>query len=272
MSKDVRLTPDPVSLPEDVTLLQAMILELQQAQQRSQRTITGLQQQLEQLLKRLYGPRGEKFDPQAYALFPELKDLLPPSPPKPLPPEPAPTPKKVSTGRRQLPSSLRREQHRYELTEDQRQCPGCQITCEPISEEISEQLDYIPASLFVHEHIRCTYACPQCKSHLVTAPKPPQPIEKGLPAAGLLAHVAVCKYSDHLPLHRQEQIFARHGLEIPRSTTCDWMAAAAELLKPLYDEMVQDVLQSRVVHTDDTRVSMQDKATPGKTVSTRFWT
>lgn len=272
MSKDVRLTPDPTSLPEDVTLLQAMILELQHAQQRSQRTITGLQQQLEQLLKRLYGPRGEKFDPQAYALFPELKDLLPPSPPKPLPPEPAPTPKKVSTGRRQLPSSLRREQHRYELTEDQRQCPECQITCEPISEEVSEQLDYIPASLFVHEHIRCTYACPQCKSHLVTAPKPPQPIEKGLPAAGLLAHVAVCKYSDHLPLHRQEQIFARHGLEIPRSTTCDWMAAAAELLKPLYDEMVQHVLQSRVVHTDDTRVSMQDKATPGKTISTRFWT
>lgn len=77
----------------------------------------------------------------------------------------------------------------------------------------------------------------------MTAPKPPQPIEKGLPAAGLIAHVAVCKYSDHLPLHRQEQIFARHGLEIARSTTCDWMAAAAELLKPLYDEQTKRVLK-----------------------------
>ena len=179
MSKDVH-TPDPTSLPDDVTLLKAMIQELHQAQQLSQRTISGLQQQLEQLLRRLYGPRGEKFDPQAFALFPELKDLLP-SLPKPVPAEPAPTPKKVtSTGRRQLPSSLRREQHRYELTEEQRQCPECQVVCEPISEEISEQLDYIPASLFVHEHIRCTYACPQCKSHLVAAPKPPKPIEKGL--------------------------------------------------------------------------------------------
>jgi transposase len=271
MSKDVH-TPDPTSLPDDVTLLKAMIQELQKSLQQEQRANVGLQQQLEQLLRRLYGPRGEKFDPQAYALFPELKDLLP-SLPKPVPAEPAPTPKKVaSTGRRQLPSSLRREQHRYELTEEQRQCPECQVTCEPISEEISEQLDYIPASLFVHEHIRCTYACPQCKSHLLTAPKPPQPIKKGLPAAGLIAHVAVCKYSDHLPLHRQEQIFARHGLEIPRSTTCDWMASAAELLKPLYEEMVKEVLQSRVIHTDDTRVSMQSNTTPGKTVATRFWT
>ena len=271
MSKDAP-TLDPTSLPDDVTLLKSIILELQKTLQREQRTNVGLQQQLEQLLKRLYGPRGEKFDAQAFALFPELKDLLPAPKPSTPPKEPAPTPKKVSTGRRPLPSSLRREQHRYELTEDQRQCPECQVTCEPISEEVSEQLDYIPASLFVHEHIRCTYACPQCKSHLVTAPKPPQPIEKGLPAAGLIAHVAVCKYSDHLPLHRQEQIFARHGLEIARSTTCDWMAAAAELLKPLYDEMVKEVMQSRVVHTDDTRVSMQDKATAGKTVATRFWT
>lgn len=272
MSKDVRLTPDPVSLPEDVTLLQAMILELQQAQQRSQRTIDGLQQQLEQLLKRLYGPRGEKFDPQAYALFPELKTLL--AQPALTPPaqESTPATKKASTGRRQLPSSLRREQHRYELPEDQRQCPNCHVTCEAFSEEITEQLDYIPANLFVHEHIRCKYACPQCKSHVVTAPKPAQPIDKGLPAAGLIAHVAVCKYSDHVPLHRQEQIFARHGLELPRSTTCDWMASAAELLKPLYGEMVQEILQSRLLHTDDTRVSMQDKATPGKTTSTRFWT
>jgi transposase len=273
MSKDVLVTPDVASLPDDPAVLKQMIVELLHTLSLEQRTNVNLQQQLDQLLRRLYGPRGEKFDPQAYALFPELKDLLP-SLPKPVPAEPAPTPKKVtSTGRRQLPPSLRREQHRYELPPEQRQCPECQVACEPISEEVSEQLDYIPASLFVREHIRCTYACPHCKSHLVTAPKPPQPIEKGLPGAGLIAQVAVCKYSDHLPLYRQEQIFARHGLEIPRSTTCDWMAAAAELLKPLYDEMVKEVLQSRVIHTDDTRVSMQGgQATPGKTVATRFWT
>jgi len=271
---DPLLLSDPTSLPEDVTLLKLMIVELQKILQREQRTNAGLQQQLEQLLRRLYGPRGEKFDPQAYALFPELKALLEqpaPTPAQPVP-EATPEPKKASTGRRQLPSSLRRQQHRYELAEAGRQCPACKVTCEPFSEEITEQLDYIPASLFVHEHIRCKYACPQCRAHVVTAPKPPQPIEKGLPAAGLIAHVAVCKYSDHLPLYRQEQIFARHGLEIARSTTCDWMASTAELLKPLYDEMVKEILQSRLLHTDDTRVSMQDRATPGKTTSTRFWT
>jgi transposase len=266
---------DPLVLPDDPALLKQIIGELLNTLQNERRANAGLQQQLEQLLRRLYGPKGEKFDPQAYALFPELKDLLEqpgPSPVEPPPPVAAAPAKKTSTGRRLLPASLRRQQHRYELPEDQRQCPACHVTCEFISEETSEQLDYIPASLFVHEHIRCKYACPQCKSHVVTAPKPTQPIDKGLPAAGLIAHVAVCKYGDHLPLYRQEQIFVRHGLEIPRSTTCDWMASAAELLKPLYDEMVQDILQSRVIHTDDTRVAMQSHDTPGKTTATRFWT
>jgi transposase len=273
MSKDVH-APEIVLLPDDIPLLKSMILELQKTLLQEQRTNAGLQHQLEQLLRRLYGPKGEKFDPQAFALFPELKALLDQPAPTPSPaPETKPSaPKKSSTGRRVLPDNLRREQHRYELAEAQRQCPECQVTCEPISEEVSEQLDYIPSSLFVHEHIRCTYACPQCKSHLVTAPKPPQPIEKGLPAAGLIAHVAVCKYGDHLPLYRQEQIFARHGLEIPRSTTCDWMARAAQVLQPLYDEMVRDVLQSRVIHTDETSVRMQSSETPGATQSTRFWT
>jgi hypothetical protein len=84
--------------------------------------------------------------------------------------------------------------------------------------------------------------------------------------------VAVCKYGDHLPLYRQEQIFARHGLEIPRSTTCDWMARAAQALRPLYDEMVAEILKSRVIHTDETSVRMQSSDTPGATQSTRFWT
>lgn len=265
---------DPFSLPDDPVLLKQMIRELLSTLQKEQRTNAGLQQQLEQLLRRLYGPKGEKFDSQAYALFPELGALLEqptPAPAQPVATAPVASAPKASTGRRQLPASLRRQQHRYELPEDQRQCPRCHCTCELFSAEVSEQLDYIPASLFVHEHIRCKYACPQCRQHVVTASKPVQPIDKGLPAAGLIAHVAVCKYGDHLPLHRQEQIFARHGLEIPRATTCDWMASAAELLQPLYQEMIQDLLQSRVIHTDDTRVCMQDKTTPGKTTATRFW-
>jgi transposase len=152
-----------------------------------------------------------------------------------------------------------------------------------IGEESSEQLDYVPASLFVLEQVRCKYACSRCAATadplaspaapptVVTAPKPAQPIDKGLPGPGLLAHVIVSKYVDHLPLHRQEQIFERQGVELSRSTLCDWMAACAKLLTPLYQLLIAHVLQSRTIHTDDTTVPVQE---PGmnRTKSGRLWT
>jgi transposase len=92
---------------------------------------------------------------------------------------------------------------------------------------------------------------------LVAAPKPAMPIAKGLPGPGLLAHLIVSKYVDHLPLHRLQGVYGRQGLLLPGSTTCDWLAACSQLLRPLYDCMVAVVLQSRVLHTDDTPVHMQ---------------
>jgi transposase len=120
-------------------------------------------------------------------------------------------------------------------------------------------LDYQPASLFVVEHVRCKYACLHCQEHVSTADKPVQPIDKGLPGPGLLAHVIVSKYADHLPLHRLERIFGRQGVELSRSTLCDWMAAAADLLTPLAAVLKQKVLASRVIHTDDTPVPVLDE-------------
>ncbi|MHB1424884.1 MAG: IS66 family transposase [Gemmataceae bacterium] len=96
---------------------------------------------------------------------------------------------------------------------------------------------------------------------VIAAPKPASPIAKGLPGPGLLAHLIVSKYTDHLPLHRLERIYERQGLFIPRSTLCDWLAASAALLRPLYELMVRTVLQSRTLHTDDTTVKMQDPRT-----------
>ena len=98
-----------------------------------------------------------------------------------------------------------------------------------IGEEVREQLEYVPASLIVLQHVRPKYACPTCEANVVIAERLPEPIEKGLPGPGLLAHVIVSKYADHLPLYRQEGIFRRHGVELSRSTMCDWMAVAAEL-------------------------------------------
>ena len=99
-----------------------------------------------------------------------------------------------------------------------------------IGEEVREQLEYVPASLIVLEHVRPKYACPDCAANVVIADRLPEPIEKGLPGPGLMAHVITNKYADHLPLYRQEGILLRHGVEISRSTMCDWMAVAAELL------------------------------------------
>src|SRR5205807_1952875 len=105
---------------------------------------------------------------------------------------------------------------------------------------------------------------------VVAAPKPAMPIAKGLPGPGLLAHLIVSKYVDHLPLYRLERVYQRQGLLLPRSTTCDWLAACAQLLRPLYQLMVSLVLQSRVIHTDDTPVKIHDPP-PGGTDTGRLW-
>jgi transposase len=104
---------------------------------------------------------------------------------------------------------------------------------------------------------------------VIAAAKPIMPIAKGLPGPGLLAHLIVSKYVDHLPLHRLQRVYERQGLLLPRSTTCDWLAACSQLLRPLYDVLVAQVLQSRVIHTDDTPVKMQE---PSHQLSTaRLW-
>lgn len=127
-----------------------------------------------------------------------------------------------------------------------------------IGEEISEQLEYVPASLVVLQHIRPKYACKSCTAHVAIADRLPAPIEKGLPGPGLMAQVIVSKYVDHLPLHRQEGIFRRHGVELPRQTTCDWMRVAAELLEPIVKKMLQRIKLSAVIQTDDTPVRVLD--------------
>ena len=180
--------------------------------------------------------------------------------------------RKRQHGRRLIPDNLPREEVLYELPEDERRCP---IDGEPmplIRYETSEQLEYEPAILKVIVHKRAVYACPQKhdEAKLITTPKPPQPIEKGLAGPGLLAAMVVGKFGDHLPGYRLEDILSRHGVEIRRSTIYDWLAAVADLTRPLYDLMKQRVLQSKVIHTDDTQVKLID-TTIGSTRLARFW-
>ncbi len=125
---------------------------------------------------------------------------------------------------------------------------------------MTEQYDYKPAEVFVIEHQQVKYACKCCESQVAMAAKPPQIIEKGLPAPGLLAVIITDKYLDHLPLYRTEDRFTRLGVSLSRSTMSDWMAACAERLMPLQQLLKAHVLRSKVLHTDDTTVPVRDES------------
>jgi transposase len=168
-------------------------------------------------------------------------------------------PKKKGGGRQPLGRHLKRERIVHDLAESEKHCAACQQDLRPIGEESSERYEYIPAQLTVIEDVCRKYAC-DCTVR--TATKPPQPIEKSTAGASLLAQVIVAKVADHLPLHRQEKIFERHGVDISRKTMGGWMARCADLLDPLYVSAKDVLFQSKVVGTDDTGVKVLDPTLP----------
>ena len=279
---------DGKQLPTDVDVLKKLLLETQQQLATSQQQATELaatvsqqqeklaakEQQILELIKALRGKQRERIDPAQLFLFElgELEQIIE----EELEERKPPRRRKKPHGRRLIPDELppgwEQETREHTLPEDQRLCLIDGTPMQPIRFEESKQLDYVPAKMKVILHRRAVYACPEKhdEATLVTAPKPPQPIEKGLAAAGLLAQVVVSKFGDHLPGYRQEDIFARHGVDIRRSTIYDWMAAVADLLQPLYQLMMTRVLQSKVIHTDDTKVKLIDKSLKS-TRTARFW-
>jgi len=261
-------------LPHDVPTLHALIHELLDALQKEQHANEGLRHRLDQLLRRLYGPKAERFDPNQPWLLPELAQPAGAEPPPAAaPPDPAPpaNAKRKGHGRQKLPADLPRRRCEHTLPEAQRLCPCCGEVCGKFGEEISEQLDYKPASLFVRQHVRFKYACANCHDHVTVAPVPVAIIAKGLPGPGLLAQIGACKYADHLPLHRLERILGRHGIDLARSTMCGWMAHIAAMLRPVVERMADEVRRSRMIHTDATKMPYLDEATPGKTLSGQMW-
>ena len=278
MSADATLpTPLPqapiptAALPDDPTVLKQMIAELLRALRQSRRDQESLQQRLDALLRRYYAPKP--VDPNQPLLFPPPDDAVPEPPPATPPGDEKPKQRGKTNqphGRRRPSRELRHEPRRYELTEVERLCPECGHQRQEIGVETTRQYDYKPAEVFVIEHQRVKYACRCCEGEVVIAPKPPQPLDRGLPGPGLGAQLIVDKYQDHIPLYRSEGRFARLGFILPRSTMCDWMAAFAQRLTPLYLLLVQHVLQSKVLHTDDTTVPVRDE-TQSKHRYGRLW-
>lgn len=161
--------------------------------------------------------------------------------------------------------------HELDVQPAEKICASCGRAKDRIGQDESRMLEYVPAKLEVHVHVRPKYACRWCQDSVVSPPPPSRPIARSLAGPGLIAQIVVAKFGDHLPLYRQEDFFTRHGLHIPRSTLCDWVQAAAELLRPLYERQKELVLQSPVLWTDDTPVIVLTGGKKGSRQG-RFWT
>lgn len=173
---------------------------------------------------------------------------------------------KETPKRAPLPLSLPRTEVRHEPESTLCAC-GCSLI--RIGEDVSEKLDYQPGVFTVERHVRGKWVCRECET-LVQAPVPPHVIDKGVPTTGLLAHVLVAKYLDHLPLYRQEGIFGRAGLEIPRSTLAQWVGRCGVALQPLVEALREAMAERGVLHADETPVSMLAPGT-GKTHKAYVW-
>jgi transposase len=224
-------------------------------------TIDKQQAHIQYLVRMTFGRRSERVE--GPTLFDGLADSEAAPPPQAVgvKTQEVVVKKRPGHGRRSRPDNLPREREVMDLTEAEKCCPCCgeQRVC--IGADVSERLDYRPASLFIHAIERPTYICRRCEQNgeniqAAQAPLPPAPIQRGTVGAGLLSHVIVSKWVDHLPLHRLESILARLGWEVSRSTLCDQMMACARLLTPLYELMCRRVRASFALHTDDSPVRL----------------
>jgi transposase len=262
---------DPKHLPEDPKILQQMVLDLIAQLDRESTERTKFQNLLRELLDARRNRKSEQLSADQLALFAEAwqarqTEATPPAVPSGSDDDAAAAPgagdaapKKRTGGRQPLARHLKRERIVHDLAEQEKHCATCQQDLRPIGEESSERYEYIPAQLTVIEDVCKKYAC-ACT--VKTATKPSQPIEKSTAGASLLAQVIVAKTADHLPLHRQEKIFERHGADISRKTMGGWMAQCADLLQPLYGSLKEVLFQSKVIGTDDTSVKVLDIKLP----------
>jgi transposase len=259
----------------DPVVLRSVNAELSSQLADARRLIEALKHELLLLKHWRFGRHSEKNATDAMgSLFAEMAAAAPeeaaPAAGDATPREHA-SPKKKGHGRRTLPADLPVERIVVEPAPEEKVCPPCGAEKIVIGEEVRRELDYTPGALFVREYVRPVYACPRaCEGQVVVAPPPTAPIEKGLPGPGLLAHVAVNKYVDHLPLARQEARLEREGLFVSRQTQCDWCAAAAHLLASFAALLREEVLRSKVLHTDDTPVTYLERG-GAKPKTGRLW-
>jgi len=265
-----RQLPDLDTL--DIESLKALVLA-KQAELDSRATEIETLKLLILKLKRMhFGPRSEKYDHDLKQLELRLEDLEA-NQAAAEPPLIAATvvlKQQVSRkpARRLLPAALPRETET--IAPEQEECPDCGGKLRWLGEDISETLEYVPARFKVIRTVRPKLSCAGC-SQIVQAPAPNRPIDRGLAGPGLLAHVLVSKYADHLPLYRQAGIYQREGVDLDRSTLADWVGGVSRTLQPLVDALSKYVLSAEKLHGDDVPVPVLAPGN-GKTKTGRLWT
>ena len=262
-------------LPNDIDALKALLLARDEkilgleAQLNTRATeIEHLKLMIAKLRRMQFGRKSEKLDHQIEQLELQLEDLqADEAEAEREMPEADRAPRKKSV-RRPLPDHLPRDEKIY--APDAEACPACGGGLRSLGEDVAEQLEYVPASFRVIRHVRPKLAC-CCCDVIVQAPAPSRPIERGIAGPGLLAHVLVAKFADHLPLYRQAVIYARDGVDLDRALLASWVGVASALLRPLVEAIRRHVLAGAKLHADDTPIPVLAPGN-GKTKTARLWT
>jgi transposase len=275
----VARTPLPDLNTLDADALRAMIVAQHEQLQAHVEQLLSRDHEIQHLklliakLQRMqFGRRSEKVERQIEQLELKLEELeanRAECAPAVEQPTVASTPAVVSKpARRPLPEHLPRQIETH--TPAEQACPQCGGTLARLGEDVSEMLEYVPASFKVIRIVRPKLSCTGCDA-IVQAPAPSRPIERGIAGPGLLAHVLTAKYCDHLPLHRQNAIYAREGVDLEDSTLADWVGASSRLVQPLVEALRRYVLSGNKLHADDTPVPVLAPGN-GKTKTGRLWT
>ena len=265
------MTPTPAVLPDlnalDSDALRALVIEKHAEIISHKSEIEHLRLLILKLKRMQFGPSSEKLARHIDQLELRLEDLETTRASRPVPAIlEAVTLRKPA--RRPLPAELPRETETLQPKENA--CPDCGGTLDRLGEDVSETLEYVPARFKVIRTVRPKLSCTRC-DRIVQEPAPHRPIDRGLAGSGLLAHVLVAKYSDHLPLYRQSEIYQREGVELDRSTLADWVGGASRTLEPLVDAARRYVLEAHKLHGDDIPVPVLAPGN-GKTKTGRLWT
>jgi transposase len=266
---------DANQLPEDPSQLKNIIRNYQEK-------IHYLEEQVRLLQNEIFGRKSEKRplpEQNQFLLFNEAEKALSENEEKRDPDTNlivVPEHKRSKSGRKPLPADLPRVDIIHDIDESEKVCP-CGSQLKAIGEEVSEKLDYVPAKVQVERHVRIKYACPACEGTedegptVKIAPPPAQLLPKSMATAGLIAHIVTAKFEDALPLYRQEKIFARIGIDLPRATMAGWMIKTAERVSPITELLRQEIRGGPVANIDETPVQVLNEPGRANTTISYMW-